>query len=248
MKFLRVPEYLDLAPTGTGGLYVRAAFLSWANLVRRAACDALDVESDELTASFVALPRRPQAEAAIFLSDRLANGAGYCTEIAKENRLRATVIDPLIKEGSGFYERLVEAEHARNCDGSCYDCLRDYQNSGIHAVLDWRLGLDLARLSNDPEAAIDLRQPYWEQVTRRAAASLVASFGECEVVAVDGLLSIQRQGGIEAVITHPLWSLAHPAIKQVSKTLGFTPAQLPTCRVFDAIRRPGWRVSQRLQR
>jgi hypothetical protein len=243
LKLNSVPDYLDLSPTSDRGLYVRAAYLSWANLVRTAACDALDVETDEIAVSFVALPGRSNPEAAIFLSDQLVNGAGYCTYVAGPTRLAKTLVEPLVLRGSRLHDRLTIGEH-ESCDGACYECLMDYANSAVHAVLDWRLGIDLARLSSDGESAIDLKQSYWRDVALRAAKSLARSIGNSEVKRVGSLLSVVERNTVRALITHPLWTARHPAIVEAAQLCDRTPEDLRTCTVFDALRRPGWFISR----
>ena len=41
--------------------------------------------------------------------------------------------------------------HRDDCDSSCYNkgCMRDYSNMSYHPFLDWRLGLDVAKLCLD---------------------------------------------------------------------------------------------------
>ena len=53
-----------------------------------------------------------------------------------------------------------------SCDSSCYACLRDYSNSRLHPLLDWRLAVDLSRL---------LRGAGWDPTTRDNFAESVAT-------------------------------------------------------------------------
>jgi len=77
-----------------------------------------------------------------------------------------------------------------------------------HPLLDWRTGLDMARLAIDPSAQIDLRYPYWQTLLSRITGPYFAGLG----------LTAGRLGGLDAginpanrlavVLVHPLWDKA----------------------------------------
>ena len=170
-----IPARLNLVPPPPGdpnpaasSLYARAAFYSWGHLLRIAACDLLDVESRELDVAVRAIRSDsggPSYE--VVLMDTLENGSGYCRHLAGPQllqRLLASVTDL----HSGWAARIAGSEHAERCDGSCYDCLRDYSNADLHAVLDWRLGLDLCDLASGIDADISVNSPRWASLARRA--------------------------------------------------------------------------------
>ena len=96
--------------------------------------------------------------------EQLENGAGYCNYLSgrrySDVPLNAILL-PLIKGGT-IYEQLLKDDHKHGCTSSCYDCIRDYSNQGVHGVLDWRLGLDLAQLASSPTVNIDFTSEYWE--------------------------------------------------------------------------------------
>ena len=96
--------------------------------------------------------------------------------------------------------------HALGCDSSCYDCLRDYNNTDLHALLDWRLGIDLALLAFNANASVDLHAPYWRVLAEKAAKSLARIFAAPSPIFMEGLWTIQVKGRPRAVLTHPLWS------------------------------------------
>ena len=54
----------------------------------------------------------------------------------------------------------------------CYDCLRDYSNADLHAVLDWRLAMDLCELAADVGADISLDNGRWADLVDRAKKTL----------------------------------------------------------------------------
>ena len=126
---------------------VRAAFLSWGYLVRKAISSYLDIDASELNVGYFISPTTHKAE--VFFVEKLENGAGYCNFLSgrryKEIPLKA-IVEPLTK-GGDIYNFLCEEKHMTECTSSCYDCIRDFSNQTLHAVLDWRLGLDLGRFS-----------------------------------------------------------------------------------------------------
>ncbi len=257
-----VPAGLDLDPVqgGGGGVCARAAYASWGQLVRRAACDALDVDPTELDVN-VRVVRGPSAGESgdapvgegrtvgeIFLVDTLHNGAGYCRHLADPAVLRRSVVEPLSDPGHRFLARLLAAPHARDeatrCDSACYDCLRDYANADLHPLLDWRLGLDLARLAADAGAAVDLDQPHYDGLGDAAARTLAEVLGGTADTrtGADGARhpAVLRDGRLLAVLVHPLWSADHPRLRALAGALGAAAGSLPLCTTFDALRRPGW--------
>ena len=99
-----------------------------------AACQLLEVEGDELMASF-----RPALthdgilgiEAEIFLYDVLPGGAGFAGQ--------------LVNCGQELFNRALELlkNCPENCDASCYRCLRSFKNKFEHGLLDRHVGAEL---------------------------------------------------------------------------------------------------------
>ncbi|WP_207547057.1 DUF1998 domain-containing protein, partial [Mycolicibacterium fortuitum] len=159
---VRVTDALLITPTrlevGTGSVALydipsgRAAYTSFAEVLRRAAQACLDLDPVEITAGVLPL-RLPicledgsqqgtQVGGAVFLADTAENGAGYAVELGR-TELFATMLKSALDELSSVWE---QKEHAENCDTSCPDCLRSYNNAQRHALLDWRLALDVLEL------------------------------------------------------------------------------------------------------
>ena len=175
----RIPEGLRLSPPlpsdpspAMSSLYARAAFYSWGHLLRLAACDLLDVEPRELDVA-VRPVRSEGNETAyeVVLMDTLENGAGYCRHLAEPGSLR-TLLERVVHLDQGWVARVAGPEHSARCDGSCYDCLRDYANTDLHAVLDWRLALDLSALAHDAGANLSAENPRWAELVERAGKTL----------------------------------------------------------------------------
>jgi Lhr-like helicase len=202
------PVGLRTSPAGNEGLGTRAALYSFGFLLRRAAADLLDIHERELKVGLRVL-RNPTGNVIgqIFLSDTLENGAGYSSLLGQP--LNA---EDLIRYVAGlstpiFYGFLVSPQHAgpgpNACTTSCPDCLRDFSNMPFHPILDWRLGLDLARLALDPAAPIDFSVSYWQGLDIAAAVPYFAAMGWHQTTFA-GLQAGQR-GNVVEIITHPLW-------------------------------------------
>lgn len=190
----------------------RAAWYSFGFLVRRAAAVWLDVAESELDLGIqpvmdFSTPFAPPS-ARVFLSDALENGAGYCTYLGVPARFES-LLQFITGTGSPpdetFGRPLVDAPHEAECASSCHRCLREFGNMAHHPLLDWRLGLDMARLALDSSAQIDLTHSYWAGLASRIAGPYFLGLG----------MAHEQLGGLHAgvdaprrhavVLTHPLW-------------------------------------------
>ncbi len=241
MRLRSVPDGIRLSATGPDSCYARAAYYSWGYLTRNAACRLLDVEPGELE-----IILRPISGSStpfeVCLMDTLANGAGYCSFLAEEGRLRDEIYLPLRKDSSD----LSLPKHAHDCDSSCYACLRDYYNGKLHSLLDWRLGLDLVHLATDPKCtaeSISLNQCHWDGIGAKAARALARGIPGAKVQVRNGYELVWKNDRPVACLVHPLWGIDHPGFLSLATTLGIAANELPVCTVFDAIRRPGWFLS-----
>jgi hypothetical protein len=109
--------------------------------------------------------------------------------------------------GGEIYDFL-SGKHQELCDASCYDCLCDYYNQQKHGLLNWRLGLDIALLSNDNKLIPSYtgNDNYWYSILTK----------------IEGIINKQYKSGIQLIkekdywytrsendinfIYHPLWS------------------------------------------
>ena len=201
-------DCLNLSPLKSRNKYshdVRSAFLSWGYLVRKAVASYLDIDSSELSVGFYITPQTKQAE--VFFVEKLENGAGYCNYLSGRRYKdvpQKAIIDPLLP-GGDIYEHLVSEDHLRECASSCYDCIRDYSNQSVHGLLDWRLGLDLARLAADKNTMIDFTSEYWKGHLETTIRSMLTSRGY-EVTTEEGTLHAVNSEGNDIVVVHPFWS------------------------------------------
>ncbi len=248
LRLVDLPPGLSLDPLGTDELYARSALLSWGALVRKTACDFLDIEPGELAMNLRIVRDGERAFGEIFLADTLENGAGYCRHLAEN--IEPAIFEPL-GPGGDFHRRLTDNSltdnrrgHAQDCDASCEDCLRDYHNATLHSVLDWRLALDVARLAAGENEGFDLQSELWWQVADRATAQLARLFGGVSG-RNRGVWRIEVEGRLDLVLHHPLWSAAHPELERLAEEAGRSLEELGRCNIFDALRRPGWVLARR---
>jgi len=145
-----------------------------------------------------------------------------------------------------FFNFLVGQQHAgpgpNACKTSCPDCLRDFSNLPYHSILDWRLGLDLARLALDPAALIDFTVPYWHGVDTLAAGPYFAAMPGWQHVMFGGLHAGRRTNRA-TIITHPLWDCDRnrfgPQLANAyAQAVAAGCQQVSFKSVFEVLRRP----------
>lgn len=237
LGFHSVRPELDLSPLRVEG---RAALYSFGFLLRRAVSVLLDINEGELRVGLrVVRDAQGQVVGQVFLSDSLENGAGYCSQFeqpAELEQLLRFVADP----NGAFLGGILAPHHSSGpdaCQTSCPDCLRDYANLAWHCILDWRLGLDMARLALDSNAPVDFTTSHWQPLVAAAAAPYFHALRWTPITL--GGLPAARSGGCGKLVVHPLWSNLHPSVLQArgdASTAGIT--QLQTKTLFELVRRP----------
>jgi DEAD/DEAH box helicase domain-containing protein len=227
----------------------RAALYSLGFLLRRAAAVRLDIHERELKVGLrVMQDANGQVIGQIFISDSLENGAGYSsyfgTPLEAESLLRFVVG----QTNHTFYGPLVaqadpqgHPSHGALCRTSCPDCLRDFSNLAYHNILDWRLGLDLARLALDPNAPIDFSASYWQGLDIAAAGPYFGAQPGWQQVTFGGLQAGRRGSSVE-IITHPLWDTdpnhAGPQLAAAYAQAVAAGCQVTMKSIFEVLRRP----------
>ncbi|MEO7648486.1 MAG: DUF1998 domain-containing protein, partial [Gemmatimonadaceae bacterium] len=220
----------------------RASLYSLGFMLRRAAAIRLDIHERELKVGLRVLPDGAgRTKGQIFISDSLENGAGYSSHLGTaaeaSNLLRFIIGQPT----GEFLDPLVANAHADICRTSCPDCLRDFSNLTYHTILDWRLGLDLARLALDPNAPVDFSPTYWQGLDAAVAAPYFAASGRQQVQF--GVVQGGQRGGTIELITHPLWQTSD--LNALAPTLAAAYAQAIAAghqvqfrSIFEVLRRP----------
>ena len=183
----------DACPSG------HAALTSFAEALRRGCQAELDIDPSELVVGLQPRSVDGRRTAAIYVADTLENGAGYALELVN-GRLDA-VLQRIVGEVGEQWSR---SPHD-NCDTSCPDCLRSWDNRSVHGSLDWRLALDVADLA----AGRPMELERWMRLSPFATRQFVVGFGgafddlvEREIGGVDVLVA----GSRAVAVGHPLWS------------------------------------------
>jgi len=241
------PAGLRTSPAGDAGLGTRAALYSFGFLARKAATDRLDVDEREIKIGLRTLQTAGgNLIGQVFMCDSLENGAGYASLLGNPGETEA-LLRYMVGEGNpDFHSFLVGSEHAGpgqgGCTTSCPDCLRDFSNLPYHSILDWRLGLDLARLALDPGAAIDFTVPYWQGLDLEAATPYFFAMPGWQQTTFAGLPG-GRRGSQAEIITHPLWD-CDPDRFGPPLAAAYSEARAAGCHtvrlksVFEVMRRP----------
>ena len=239
------PTEIRKSPAGDEGLGVRAALYSFGYLARRAAADRLDVHEREINVGLrVIRGAAGNITGQIFISDSLENGAGYASLLGQPPETQALLQYMVPQSNSEFAKFLISPDHAgpgtSGCSTSCPDCLRDFSNLPYHSILDWRLGLDLARLALDPTAPIDFTVPYWQGFDAAAATPYFNAMPGWQHKTFAGLQAGQR-GNQAEIITHPLW-VSDPNNSHLSTALAQAIAagcqDVTFKSIFEVLRRP----------
>jgi DEAD/DEAH box helicase domain-containing protein len=183
--------------------YQKAAFYSWAYLLRKSVCDYLDVETSEFDMGYRVSPDTKLHE--IYIVEKADNGAGYCNYLNGTENIDISIevfIGKLLKEGS-IYKLLTTKDHPK-CSSSCYDCLRDYYNQQYHGLLNWRIALDLAALANNPNEKLDFQQEYWVNYINGVLVPTLENKLKAKKINSDDLIFLKEEEYF--IITHPFWS------------------------------------------
>jgi DEAD/DEAH box helicase domain-containing protein len=223
------PEAVPGRPDSVTG---RAAWFSFAFLLRTAAAALLDVDVAEVqagTRTVRADDGRVHGQA--FLCDTLENGAGYCRYLA-----HPTHTAELLGKAADVVDKWTAPAHAGRCDTSCNDCLRDFYNMPYHGLLDWRLAADMLAVAGGKDVPPDLTglptTSHWRPLVGHGPAPITTALAQFGYARID--LPFGPCFGVEGVTlvpVHPLMATLPAGVVNV----------LPSARRLDpfiAIRRP----------
>ena len=232
IEFNEIPQNICLNP-----LYdnvcsdaVKSAFLSWGHLVRRSVASYLDIDASELEIGYdiSTITKKPE----IFIVEKLENGSGYCNFLSGEkyeNVPYEAIIAPLV-EGGNIYVQLCDEKHIKECTSSCYDCIRDYSNQQQHPFLNWRLGLDLAKLSYSNDALVNFDSTYWKVYIEGFISNFILHRGLKLNYENNNYLIKDNADCIYGILVHPLWSQDY--IDSILNDIGL-PSHTKRVSVYD---------------
>ena len=230
---------LRLTPLSVEG---RGALYSLGFMLRRAAAVRLDVHERELKVGLrVMLDGQGQVAGQIFISDSLENGAGYSSHLGIPAEMETLLRFVAGVDDQTFQGPIVADVHASTCLTSCPDCLRDFSNLAYHNILDWRLGIDVARLALDPHAPIDFSVEYWHALVAAACGPYFAAQPGWQQTTYAGVPAGRRANRIELIV-HPLWDTdpIHfgPQLAGANAEALAAGCQVTTKSIFEVLRRP----------
>ena len=238
------------------GAAVKAAYYSAAFILRSVVAERLDIDPEEIDISNVRAVDLDDGSHAgeIIINDHLENGAGFTAWLSQANNWRE-ILDTITgpdHDDDTFIGKLLSAEHAQDCQSSCYDCLCLYRNMSYHSLLDWRLGMSVLHVFSDSMYPCGIDGGFaspelagWLEFTDSLRTTFCASFQSCET-AEFGPLHGWTVAEQNVILIHPLWSTAHPAgiLAEALATLG-QDDEVRLVDVFNLHRRMSW-VYQRL--
>jgi DEAD/DEAH box helicase domain-containing protein len=119
------------------------AVRSFCEALVRAARDLLHLEQGEITAGLQPFRSNVGRAHRIYIADQLENGAGYASLLGESVMLKSLLAEIVDSIGP----RWEDPTHHPDCNTSCQNCLRSYENRVHHGSLNWRLALDVADLA-----------------------------------------------------------------------------------------------------
>jgi Lhr-like helicase len=199
---------------------IHSALMSWGSLIRKSLAMYLDIEMNELTVGYCFSNENNKQIPIVYIIENLENGAGY-TDFLGNNpeEIKKSIIENL-SEKSSLYKTLTSENHQENCDSSCYDCLCDFRNQREHRYLDWRLGLDMVKISIDSNFVPQLYEcNYWNSLIEKTLKIFKKIHNNNNYVLTNNHY-ILTNGEIQKVLVHPLWS--DNKIKNICSEVGLS--------------------------
>ena len=203
---------------------VRAAWLSLAEILGKAIIYFEDIEPSEISVGIRYEPTEDSSTGersdrwAVFIADNLDNGAGYSSKYSTSKEFEA-LLDYAAKR---LGDDLKSPRHSSKCFGSCYECLRHYENRFSHERLDWRLGLDLLGLLGGREPRLEMSETHWNNIVNGRIRDRLNEFGlkRMELESVQNFKMIgNRDRGFGIVPLHPLVNRQSVEIVQLADVL-----------------------------
>ena len=166
----------------------------------------LYIETNEFNIGYRISPQNKTHE--IYIVETAENGAGYCNYLngLEDKEISQKVFIQNFIKGEKIYDELFKVNH-KDCMSSCYDCLRDYFNQHEHNLLNWRMALDLARISNNKNELLDFSQEYWDKFFKEYLTTLIDNKDNSKLINKNGRYFIVNKNKDIFLITHPFWSV-----------------------------------------
>lgn len=249
---------------------VSSAWASAAFILRSVAADYLDVDPEEfdicqIKRSSIGFDtmNRERFSGEIIIADHLANGSGF-TQWLNSNLL--DILDKIthaseyngVLQPASFLGKVMHDAHRSSCDIACYSCLKNFRNMRYHEILDWRLGISLLRILQNPLSSCGLDNNWdtrdldiWLEQSKKAVAFYCKYYGGTQQQ-FGPIWGFDASGPRQVLVTHPLWDTSdmRGVLSEACLAALSTGVKMDNVRVvdlFDLVRRPTW-VYQKLQR
>lgn len=240
---------------------VRSGYYSAAFLLQRILADKLDVDPTEIEIADISMKTLGDGTdrkiAEIVLTDELPNGSGFVRYLF--NNFQNILAEALNPSDSNIYMGRIHAQaHKDRCKDACYDCLKVYRNMNYHSLLDWKLGLAMLRVMNDPTYVCGTDGNFsdyieltdWLAFATKLGDNFARSFGYSHLDEVNGLPIIKHGKNQKNIIMiiHPFWDLRNireanwlAEIKvEINEYTSSRNGTLSIIDTFNLHRRPGW--------
>ena len=240
---------------------VRSGYYSAAFLLQRVLADKLDVDPAEIEIADITMKSLADGTdrkiAEIILTDELPNGSGFVRYLY--NNFQIILSDTMNPPDPNDYLGKIHAPaHQEKCKDACYDCLKVYRNMNYHSLLDWKLGLSMLRVMNDPSYVcgtdgnfnqyVELRD--WIAFATGLRNSFAQSFGFAHTSEINGLpvITFGRDQKNVIMIVHPFWDLRNireanwlaETKAEIDEHTSSRNGTLSIIDTFNLHRRPGW--------
>ncbi|MCM3195816.1 DEAD/DEAH box helicase [Priestia megaterium] len=230
---------LELNPSK---ISVRAGLISFAYLFRRVATSILDVDGDEIQVGVRASKDQNRVIGQLFFADQLINGAGYAKHLAQDEMLGKIFKD--ITEELNYIPKLKD----HDCDSSCYECLRTYENRGYHGILDLRLAFEVANILKDKDYMPEINDK-WISLIQKSLNNIMKDYE------ADGV-EVRWYNGVPSLILperkktfifgHPFWNTKEDFLSEnlcyakLEAEEEIQDGNIYYYDFFDLLRRPMW--------
>ena len=210
-------------------IYAKSAYYSLAFILRYAIAKELDIDEKEIVVGLRPTKNEDgETIAQIFLSDNLANGAGYSRWLSHDTNLEK-ILDSVDEENERF-KNVYNDKHNNNCDSSCYLCMQDYSNLHYHGLLNWRLGFDMVDMMKDKDFEPSLNDVRWKSLANKSLTNLSKFIKSIDNKA--NLIEETQTFSIKDDSKSITYQIVHPLSKE-----GNTKERC-VINIFDIIKRP----------
>jgi hypothetical protein len=206
--FLNQKFDLTVEQNVQANLEKKAVFLSAATILQRCFGDILDIDPREIEFAnpdftTISINGQPYKSFQLTFYDSHDNGSGYVRRVKELLEERSSLLDLI--ESSNFYNNALTTHHHKSScfSGSCYKCIRTYDNSSLHGLLDWRLGLDLIKFMSNVNFELDFND-FQQYVLNIAGINRYSAQIQTDGDGNKAIEVVDLSGNPIFLVTHPI--------------------------------------------